>query len=48
MDQYGVRGWVPQIFLIDQEGNLAGKIVGQRDWTSAGAWDCMKELFNLR
>jgi thiol-disulfide isomerase/thioredoxin len=48
MDQYGVKGWVPQIFLIDQEGILVGKIVGQRDWTSPGAWDCMKELFNLR
>jgi peroxiredoxin len=48
MDQYGVRGWVPQTFLIDQEGMLAGKIVGQRDWTSADAWSCMKELFGLR
>jgi len=25
MDQYGVRGWVPQTFLIDQEGMLVGK-----------------------
>jgi peroxiredoxin len=48
MDQYGVRGWVPQTYLIDQEGMLVGKIVGQRDWCSAGAWSCMKELFNLR
>jgi peroxiredoxin len=48
MDQYGVRGWVPQTFLIDQEGMLVGKIVGQRDWCSAEAWSCIKELFNLR
>jgi peroxiredoxin len=48
MDQYGVRGWVPQTFLIDQEGKLAGKIVGQRDWLSPEAWSCLKELFELR
>jgi thiol-disulfide isomerase/thioredoxin len=48
MDQYGVRGWVPQIYLVDQEGMLVGKIIGQRDWRSAEAWSCMKELFNLR
>jgi len=48
MDQYGVRGWVPQTFLIDQEGMLTGKIVGQRDWCSPEAWSCLKELFELR
>jgi peroxiredoxin len=48
MDQYGVRGWVPQTYLVDQEGMLVGKIIGQRDWFSAEAWSCMKELFNLR
>jgi len=48
MDQYGVRGWVPQTYLVDQEGMLVGKIIGQRDWCSAEAWSCMKELFNLR
>ena len=48
MDQYGVRGWVPQTFLIDQEGMLAGKIVGQRDWCSPEAWSCLKEFFELR
>jgi thiol-disulfide isomerase/thioredoxin len=48
MDQYGVRGWVPLTFLVDQEGMLIGKIVGQRDWCSAEAWSCMKELFSLR
>ncbi len=48
MDQYGVRGWVPQTYLVDQEGILVGKMIGQRDWCSAEAWSCMKELFNLR
>jgi peroxiredoxin len=48
MDQYGVRGWVPQTFLIDQQGALIGKIVGQREWGSAEAWSCLKELFELR
>jgi thiol-disulfide isomerase/thioredoxin len=48
MDHYMVRGWVPQTFLIDREGMLVGKIVGQRDWSSPEAWSCMKELFSLR
>ncbi len=48
MDQYGVRGWVPQTFIIDQEGRLVGKIVGPRDWGSPEAWSCLKELLNLR
>jgi peroxiredoxin len=48
MDHYGVRGWVPQTFLIDREGMLVGKTVGQRDWSSPEAWACLKELFNLR
>jgi hypothetical protein len=47
MDQYGVRGWVPQSYLVDQEGMLVGKIVGPRNWTSPDAWSCMKELFSL-
>jgi peroxiredoxin len=48
MDQYGVRGWVPQTFLIDREGMLVGKTVGERDWSSPEAWSCLKELFELR
>jgi len=47
MDQYGVRGWMPQTYLVDQEGMLVGKIIGQRDWSSPGAWSCMKEIFSL-
>lgn len=48
MDHYMVRGWVPQTFLIDREGMLVGKIVGQRDWCSPETWSCLKELFELR
>lgn len=48
MDQYGVRGWIPLTFLVDQEGMLAGKIIGQRDWDTPEAWSCLKELFELR
>jgi peroxiredoxin len=48
MDQYGVRGWVPLTFLVDQEGILVGKVVGQRDWCTPEAWSCLKELFELR
>ena len=48
MDQYGVRGWVPQIFLVDQDGMLVGKMIGERKWSSPEAWSCMKELFGLR
>ena len=37
MDQYGVRDWVPQTYLIDQEGKLVEKIIGERDWSSPEA-----------
>jgi hypothetical protein len=48
MDHYGVRGWVPQTFLVSREGILVGKIVGPRDWCSPEAWSCLRELFELR
>ena len=48
MDQYGVTGWMPQTFLVDPEGMLVGKIVGQRDWGAPEAWPCLEELFELR
>ena len=48
MDQYGVRGWVPQTFIIDREGRLIGKTIGERNWCSAEAWSCLKELLGLR
>lgn len=47
MDHYGVRGWVPQIFLIDKDGFLVGKIMGPRDWSSPQAVACMGEIFGL-
>jgi peroxiredoxin len=48
MDHYGVKGWIPLTFLVDREGMLVGKIVGQRDWCTSEAWSCLKELFELR
>jgi peroxiredoxin len=48
MDQYGVRGWVPQTFIIDREGRLIGKTIGERDWCSSEAWSCLQELLELR
>ena len=48
MDQYGVMGWIPITFLVNQEGMLVGKLVGQRDWGTPEAWSCLKELFELR
>ena len=48
MDSYGAIGWYPQIFLIDREGMLIGKIIGQRDWSSPEAWSAIKELLDLR
>ncbi len=48
MDHYGVKGWIPLTFLVDREGMLVGKIVGQRDWCTPEAWSCLKELFELR
>jgi len=48
MDRYGVRGWIPLTFLVDREGMLIGKIVGERDWEAPEAWSCLKGLFELR
>jgi cytochrome c biogenesis protein CcmG/thiol:disulfide interchange protein DsbE len=48
MDNYGVKGWIPLIFLIDKEGVMVGKVVGERDWGSPQAWSVFKELFSLR
>ena len=30
MDQYGVGGWIPQTYLVDQEGMPVGKIIGHQ------------------
>jgi peroxiredoxin len=48
LDHYGVRGWIPLIFLIDREGLMVGKVTGERDWCSPQAWSVLKELFSLR
>jgi peroxiredoxin len=48
MDNYGVRGWIPLTFLIDGEGLMVGKVVGERDWGSPQAWSVLRELFSLR
>ena len=48
LENYGIRGWVPQIFLIDREGLMVGKIVGQRDWTGPEAEPCLREIFSIR
>jgi peroxiredoxin len=44
---YGVR-MVPTVFLIDGEGFIVGKIVGERDWSLPEAWLAAKELLYLR
>jgi peroxiredoxin len=46
LDNYGVWGWVPATFLIDREGLIVGKIVGQRDWSAPEAWSAIKELLS--
>lgn len=48
LDNYGVWGWFPVTFLIDGEGLVVGKIVGQRDWSAPEAWSAIKEIFSLR
>ena len=47
MENYEIRGWVPQTILIDREGLMVGKIVGQRDWASPEAWSSLREIFSL-
>jgi peroxiredoxin len=43
---YGVK-FIPIIFLIDREGMVVGKIVGERDWTSPEAFSAIREIFDL-
>jgi peroxiredoxin len=43
---YGVK-FIPIVFLIDREGMLVGKIVGERDWTSSEAISALREIFDL-
>ena len=44
---YGVN-FIPAAFLIDREGRIIARIVGERDWSSPVAWSAMKELLSLR
>ncbi len=44
---YGVR-MIPTAFLIDQEGVLRGRVVGQRDWCKENAFLEIKAFLNLR
>jgi len=48
LDHYGVWGWVPVSFVIDREGLIVGKIVGQREWCGSTAEAAFRELLNLR
>ena len=43
---YGVN-FIPTAFLIDEEGLLVGKIVGQRDWLAPEAWPAIKEVLPI-
>ena len=44
---YGVT-FIPAAFLIDREGLMVGKIIGERDWTCEEAWSALKEILSLR
>ena len=44
---YGINA-IPVTYLISAEGFMAGKILGQRDWSAPDAWSAVKEVFNLR
>ena len=47
MDTYAIKGWVPIIFLVDSEGLIVGKIVGEKDWCAPEAWSAIREIFSL-
>jgi peroxiredoxin len=44
---FGVN-FIPAAFLIDREGRVIARIVGERDWSSPVAWSAIKELLSLR
>ena len=46
IDTYEIR-MVPMVAVINQDGSLMGKIIGQRDWQKPEAWCVVKELCNL-
>jgi len=39
---------IPAAFLIDREGRMIAKIIGERDWCLPVAWSAIKELLSLR
>jgi hypothetical protein len=46
IDTYEVR-MVPMAVVINQEGYMVAKIIGQRDWCKPEAWCVIKELCDL-
>lgn len=42
-EKYGFRGH-PVTFLIDRKGFLAGKVIGERDWSGKEAKTLVKAL----
>jgi thiol-disulfide isomerase/thioredoxin len=46
IDTYEIR-MVPMVVVINQEGFMVGKIIGQRDWSKPEAWSVVKELCGL-
>jgi thiol-disulfide isomerase/thioredoxin len=46
IDTYEIR-MIPMAVVIDQEGFMMGKIIGQRDWSKPEAWSVIKELCGL-
>ena len=42
-NRYGIRA-LPTTYLIDRHGNIVGRIVGARDWTSPAAQRLIKQL----
>jgi thiol-disulfide isomerase/thioredoxin len=46
IDTYEVR-MVPMVVVIDRDGFLLGRIIGQRDWTKPQAWSAIRELCEL-
>ena len=46
IDTYEIR-MIPMAVVINSEGFMMGKIVGQRDWCKPEAWSVIKELCGL-
>jgi hypothetical protein len=47
IDTYEVR-MIPMVTVIDEQGSVVGKIIGQRDWSKPEAWTVIKWLTGLR